>query len=67
MPGVVVRFDDEPIDKLLRVFKKQVERAGLMYDIKKREHYLKPSVKKVLKSREARRRAAKDKKRANKR
>jgi len=67
MPGVVVRFDDEPIDKLLRVFKKQVERAGLMYDIKKREHYLKPSVKKVLKSREARRRASKDRKRANKR
>jgi len=65
MPGVVA-FNDEPIEKLLRIFKKQVERAGLMYDVKKKEYYQKPSVKKVLKSREARRRAAKERRRAAK-
>ena len=58
MPGVV--GNDDPVDKLLRLFKKQIERAGLMYDIKKKEYYQKPSAKKVLKSREARRRAAKE-------
>ena len=65
MPGVVVHTDG-PIDKILRLFKKQVERAGLMYDVKKKEHYQKPSVRKVLKSREARRRAAKERRRSKK-
>jgi len=55
MPGVI-NFGDDPVDKMLRIFKKQVERAGLMYEIKKKEYYQKPSVKKILKSREARRR-----------
>lgn len=61
MPGVWSRTSDEPVDKLLRLLKKQVERAGILYDLKRREAYLKPSVKKTLKSREARRKAAKEK------
>jgi len=60
MPGVYVRHDDEPVDKLLRVLKKQVEKAGIMYDIKRKEHFVKPSVAKTLKSRTARKRAAKE-------
>lgn len=59
MPGVI-NFGDDPVDKMLRIFKKQVERAGLMYEIKKKEYYQKPSVKKILKSREARRRNKKN-------
>ena len=61
MPGVT-NFNDDPVEKLLRIFKKQTERAGLMYDLRKKEYHQKPSVKKTIKSREARRRARKDKK-----
>ena len=34
MPGIKVR-DGEPIDKVLRIFKKQVEKAGVIGDLKK--------------------------------
>ena len=33
MPGVYVRYEDESVDKLLKVLKKQVERAGTIYPI----------------------------------
>lgn len=61
MPGIYVRHDDEPIDKLLRLFKKQVERAGIMFEMKKKEFYAKPSISKTLKSRKARARVRKEK------
>jgi small subunit ribosomal protein S21 len=67
MPGVYARGEDEPVDKLLRILKKQVEKAGLMYDIRKKECFVKPSTAKVLKSRTARKRAAKDKAKRNSR
>lgn len=66
MPGVVAFSADEPVEKMLRILKKQVERAGLMYDLKKKEYYSKPSVRKTIKSREARRRANKERKKASK-
>jgi small subunit ribosomal protein S21 len=62
MPGIFARGTDEPVDKLLKLLKKQIERSGLMYDIKKREYYVKPSVAKVLKSRTARKRLKKNEK-----
>jgi small subunit ribosomal protein S21 len=37
--------NDESIDKALRRFKKQCNRAGLNKEIKKRKHYIKPSEK----------------------
>jgi len=61
MPGVYVRHEDESVDKLLRVLKKQVERAGVMLDLRKKEYHVKPSIAKTLKSRKARARARKDK------
>jgi small subunit ribosomal protein S21 len=61
MPGVYTRHDDEPVDKLIRILKKQIEKAGLMQDLRKREHYVKPSAARVIKSRTARKRAAKEK------
>ena len=48
MPGVRVR-DGEPIEKVLRIFKKQVEKSGVIADIRKREFYEKPSIKKKKK------------------
>lgn len=43
MPGIKVR-DGEPIERALRFFKKQVEKAGVISDVRKREFYEKPSV-----------------------
>ena len=61
MPGVYARGNDEPIDKLLKILKKQVEKAGLMQDLRKKEYYVKPSVVKTIKSRTARKRVKKEK------
>jgi small subunit ribosomal protein S21 len=49
MTGVRVR-DGESFESALRRFKKQCERAGILSEIRKREHYDKPSVKRKRKS-----------------
>lgn len=48
MPGVKIR-ENEPFEQALRRFKKQCEKAGVLTEIRKREHYDKPSVKKKKK------------------
>lgn len=58
MPGVKVR-DGEPIDKVLRIFKRQMEKAGLKAELKKREHFEKPSIKRKKKASAARKRRIK--------
>ncbi|HOM28610.1 MAG TPA: 30S ribosomal protein S21 [Deltaproteobacteria bacterium] len=58
MPGVKVR-DAEPFESALKRFKKQVEKAGVLSDVRKREFYEKPSVKKKRKALAARKRAMK--------
>ena len=58
MAEVKVR-DGEPIDKVLRIFKKQVEKDGIIGDVKKNEHYEKPSIKRKKKSIAARKRRIK--------
>jgi small subunit ribosomal protein S21 len=53
MPGVKIR-DNESFENALRRFKKQCEKAGILSEIKKREFYEKPGVrrkKKMLASR----------------
>jgi small subunit ribosomal protein S21 len=59
MPGVKVH-DGDSIDKALKQFKKQCEKSGILTEIKKREYYEKPSVKrkrKMLAARKKRLRA----------
>lgn len=58
MPLVRVR-EDEPFEIALRRFKKQCEKAGILSEIKKREHYEKPSVKRKKKALAARKRTLK--------
>ena len=58
MAGVRIR-DGEPFESALRRFKKAVEKAGVLSEIRKREHYEKPSVKKKKKALAARKRAQK--------
>jgi len=47
--------EDESIDAALRRFKRECERAGLMTEIKKREYYESPSVRRKRKIAEAKR------------
>ncbi len=58
MPGVMNR-PGEPLEKLLRIFKKQVEKSGVIGDLKKKDHYEKPSIRKKKKSIAARKRHVK--------
>lgn len=46
--------DNESIDNALRRFKKNCAKSGIMQEVRKREHYEKPSVRRKRKSEEAR-------------
>jgi small subunit ribosomal protein S21 len=63
MTKVSVR-DGEPVERAIKRFKRKVEQAGIIKELRKREFYVKPSVKKKLKQRAAIARARKTKKRA---
>lgn len=56
MPVIRV-LEGESFENALRKFKKQCEREGVLSEIKKREHYEKPSVKKKKKAIAARKKA----------
>ncbi|MCS7214985.1 MAG: 30S ribosomal protein S21 [Thermodesulfovibrio sp.] len=58
MPSVNVR-DMDSFEAALKMFKKQCEREGILSEIKKREHYEKPSVKRKKKVLAARKKLAK--------
>lgn len=60
MPLVKVR-ENESLENALRKFKKQCESEGILSDVRKKEHYEKPSVKKKKKIIAARKKAAKAK------
>lgn len=55
MPEVRVR-ENESIESALKRFKKKIQKAGILSEIKRRERYEKPSVKKKRKSEAARKR-----------
>ena len=50
---------NETIESALRRFKKDCARSGVLSEVKKREHFEKPSVKKKLKSEAARKKLKK--------
>ncbi|MEB3287736.1 MAG: 30S ribosomal protein S21 [Vampirovibrionales bacterium] len=47
----------ESIESALKRFKKKIQKAGILSEIKRREHHVKPSVKKKRKSEAARKRS----------
>ena len=51
--------DGESIEAALKRFKKATEKAGILSEIRKREHYEKPSVKKKKKMLAAKKRSIK--------
>lgn len=61
MAKVVIK-PNENIDDALRRFKRLVTRDGILQEARKREFYLKPGVKRRLKSEEARKNARKRRK-----
>jgi small subunit ribosomal protein S21 len=58
MPGVRVK-PNESFESALKRFKKQCEKAGILSEVRKREHYEKPSVRRKKKALAARKRALK--------
>ena len=48
--------EGESLDNALRRFKKQCARSGVLAELRKREHYEKPSVKRKKKAEAARKR-----------
>ncbi|MCR5564689.1 MAG: 30S ribosomal protein S21 [Gammaproteobacteria bacterium] len=55
MPKTVVR-ENENLDDALRRFKRDVSRAGILQECKKREFYLSPSKARKEKAKESRKR-----------
>lgn len=51
--------DNESFENALRRFKKQCEKSGILSEVRRREHYEKPSVKRKRKALAARKRAMK--------
>jgi small subunit ribosomal protein S21 len=47
---------NESLDSALRRFKRSCQRAGILSEVRKREHYEKPSVRRKKKSEAARKR-----------
>ncbi|MHB1286480.1 MAG: 30S ribosomal protein S21 [Leptospirales bacterium] len=58
MTGVRIK-ENESFESALKRFKKQCEKAGILSEIKKREHYEKPSVRRKKKALAARKKALK--------
>lgn len=48
--------ENEPIESALKRFKKKIQKAGILSEIKRRERYEKPSVRRKKKSEAARKR-----------
>ncbi len=63
MPSIRIR-EGESFESALRRFKKSCEKAGILSEVKKREHFEKPSVRLKKKSMAARKRNAKKAKRS---
>jgi small subunit ribosomal protein S21 len=53
--GVRVK-ENEPIEVAIRRFKKQCEKAGILSELRKREHFEKPSVRRKKKALAAKKR-----------
>ncbi len=58
MPGIIVH-EKEPFEKALRRFKKICEKAGIISEMKKNQHFEKPSEKKKRKLNAAKRKLVK--------
>ena len=58
MPGIRIR-ENESFESALKRFKKQCEKTGILSEVRKREHYEKPSIKRKKKALAAKKRVMK--------
>jgi small subunit ribosomal protein S21 len=58
MPEIRIK-ENESFENALRRFKKQVEKTGILSEVRRREHYEKPSIKRKKKILAAKKRAMK--------
>jgi small subunit ribosomal protein S21 len=56
---VEIRVNDNDLEKALKILKRNLQRDGLMGELKKRQFYEKPSLKLKSKQRQAQKRKAK--------
>ena len=61
--SVIKLRDNEPFEVAMKRFKKQCEKAGILSELKRREYYDRPSVRKKKKAAAARKRALKKQRR----
>jgi small subunit ribosomal protein S21 len=53
----IILADGDSVERALKAFKKRILRSGILKELRKRRHYVKPSEARQLKSAAARRRA----------
>jgi len=58
MPGIKIR-ENESFENALKRFKKQCEKTGVLSEVRKREHFEKPSIKRKKKALAAKKRVMK--------
>ena len=58
MPGIKIR-ENESFESAIKRFKKQCEKTGILSEIRKREHFEKPSIKRKKKALAAKKRVLK--------
>ena len=61
--AVIKVKDNEPFEVAMKRFKKQVEKAGILTELRRREYFDKPSIRKKKKAAASRKRALKKLKR----
>lgn len=54
--GKSVIVNDGNIERALRKFKKKIQNSGLLFELKEREHYVKPTTQRKLKASAAKKR-----------
>jgi len=55
--GMIVVDENEPIERVLKRFKKECQKSGIPSEVRRREHYEKPSVRRKRKMEAAKRKA----------
>ena len=63
----IILGENDRLDIALKKFRKMVDRTGILRDLRKHRHYLKPSQARKLKEAEGRRRKRADARRASRR
>ena len=58
MPGIRIR-ENESFENALKRFKKQCEKTGILSEVRRREHFEKPSIKRKKKALAAKKRVLK--------